>query len=335
MLLDIVNNTAGETLSSASVSEALGSSPAGATALLEEKLPMPANEAGAEHAPQPPIMGESSTEHKGSPRDHVEVSSGCNFAAVSDRGLRHHDNQDSIALSTVEILVSPVDVPPIYIAVICDGVSSCESGASASEIAAQATAASLKSAFTRNPCANPRNELFLAIRKANEAVCAIPCDPNMEKDPPSTTVVAAVVVEGQATIGWVGDSRAYWVDEEDAGVLTRDDSWINAMLDAGYMTEEEAKVNPNQSALYRCLGGELCDDGPNADPSFANFFVRPGTRLILCSDGFWNYAPTPDDVARVARQGPVDDAFKTAKHMVNFAIVGGGHDNISVAVLSL
>ena len=63
--------------------------------------------------------------------------------------------------------------------------------------------------------------------------------------------------------------------------------------------------------------------------------MRPGTRLILCSDGFWNYAPTPVDVAKLVRQTPADDALTTAKHLVNFAIVGGGHDNITVAVLSL
>jgi serine/threonine protein phosphatase PrpC len=269
-----------------------------------------------------------------SPRDHIEVSSGCNFAAVSDRGLRHADNQDAVALSTVEILVSPIDVPPIYIAVVCDGVSSCESGASASAIAAKSVALSLKEAFTRNPASNPRVELRSAILRANEAVCDIPREAATEKDPPSTTVVAAVVQDGAATIGWVGDSRAYWVDETDAGGLTRDDSWINAMLDAGYMTEEEAANSPNQSALYRCLGGEIGDDTPSAEPSFSTLCLRPGMRLILCSDGFWNYAPDPEDVGRVVRQTPSDDAFKTAKHLVNYAIVGGGHDNITVAVLS-
>lgn len=312
MLLDIVNNTAVETTENA-------------VAVLEA-------------APQELAASQTDAPShgvEGSPRDHIEISSGSNFAAVSDRGIRHPDNQDSVAISTVEILVSPVDVPPIYIAVVCDGVSSCESGASASEVAAKSVAASLQAAFTRNPCASVRNEMFNAIRKANEEVCSIPCEPGLKKDPPSTTIVAAVVVEGLATIGWVGDSRAYWVDDEDAGVLTRDDSWINAMLDAGHMTEEEARVNPNQSALYRCLGGELCEDGPDADPRFVNYCMRPGTRLILCSDGFWNYAPTPVDVAKVVRQTPADDAFKTAKHLVNFAIVGGGHDNITVAVLSL
>lgn len=268
-------------------------------------------------------------------RDHIEVTSGCHLAAVSDLGLRHADNQDAVALSTVEILCSPIDVPPIYIAVVCDGVSTCDGGASASAVAARTVAVSLKEAFTRNPAANPRAELRNAIARANDAVCAIPHDPATGMDPASTTVVAAVVQDGVATIGWIGDSRAYWVDEAEAGVLTRDDSWINAMIDAGHMTPEEAKTSPNQSALYRCLGGEIDPDGPSSDPSYATYCMRPGTRLILCSDGFWNYAPLPDEVAKLVRQVPAHNAFKIAKHLVNFAIVGGGHDNITVAVLSL
>lgn len=269
------------------------------------------------------------------PRNHREMSTACNFAAVTDRGIRHTDNQDSVDITAVEVLVSPIDIPPIYIAVVCDGVSSCEGGASASEIASQTICTALKSAYTRNPCANAKLEMQAAIRLAHDAVCALPCQPGSVKDPPSTTVVAAVVQDNNATIAWVGDSRAYWIDEEEAGVLTRDDSWINAMLDAGYMTEEQAKTSPNQSALYRCLGGEPSDDGPDAEPKFATYFMRAGTRLILCSDGFWNYASDPAEVARLVRQTPHDDAFKTAKHLVNFAIVGGGHDNITVAVLSL
>jgi PPM family protein phosphatase len=365
MLLDIVN-TSGETIESAMAPVALAISveaPAPVELVHFAEAPVPVDlerladvpvsvdlepDAPAEGAQSdleafadaPPVdlepLAEALAPDCGaSERDHVEIASAGNFAAVSDRGLRHSDNQDSVSLVTVEILVSPIDIPPVYIAVVCDGVSSCESGASASAVAAQAASDSLKQAYTRNPSANARVELQTAIRRANDAVCAIPCDPGSEKDPPSTTVIAAVVQDGAATIGWVGDSRAYWVDEEDAGVLTRDDSWINAMLDAGYMTEAEALVSPNQSALYRCLGGETCEDGPSADPTFSTYFMRPGTRLILCSDGFWNYARTPADVARVVRQTPHDDALRTAKHLVNFAIVGGGHDNITAAVLSL
>jgi PPM family protein phosphatase len=267
------------------------------------------------------------------PKDHVENWAGCNLAGVSDKGLKHEDNQDAMALATVEILVSPIDVPPIYIAVVCDGVSSSDSGAVASATAAKTVAVMLQRALNRNPDANLRAEMKAAIALASKAVDAIECTPGNEKNPPATTIVAAVVRDSTATIAWIGDSRAYWVGETEEGLLTRDDSWCNAMIDAGRMTEEQALESANQHALFRCLGGESGDNEPPV-PSFTTFCLTAGTRLLLCSDGFWNYAPGPDEVARLVRQTPPDDPLRTAKHLVNYAIVSGGHDNITVTILA-
>ncbi len=269
------------------------------------------------------------------PRNHVEICAAPNFAAVSDKGLKHSDNQDAVALATVEILVSPVDIPPIYVAVVCDGVSSSQSGSVASAAAAKAACAALERTFTRNPDALSRGALHDAICQANRAVYSVEIPAGSEKDPPATTIVAAVVQDGNATIGWIGDSRAYWVTDTEAGLLTRDDSWVNAMIDAGRMTEEESLTHPNLHALYRCLGGETDIDIVPISPTFSTLRMEPGTRLVLCSDGFWNYASGPEDVARVVRQTPIDDPLRTAKHLVNFAIVSGGQDNITVSVLTL
>jgi len=268
-----------------------------------------------------------------SPRDHIEVTADPCFAGVTDRGIEHDDNQDAFELSTIEIMLSIVDVPPIYLGVVCDGVSSSDSGGSASEVAAKAVMTSLNQALTRNPAANVSTVLKTAIQQANKAVFAIPYRADSEEDPPATTVIAAVVEEGKATIAWLGDSRAYWVTDTEAGLLTRDHSWVNAMMDAGRMTQEEALVSPNLHALFSCLGGEVADEAPQANPSVTTFKMSPGTRLILCSDGFWNYADTPEEVAQVVRQTRAGDPLTTAKHLVNFAKVHGGHDNITVVVL--
>lgn len=270
------------------------------------------------------------------PTDHVEICPTSRFAGVSDRGVQHEINEDAIAMSAVEILVSPIDVPPVYIAVVCDGVSSSEAGDSASEVASQAAMKSLNRALTLNPDANARAVLRDGILKASATVCAIPNAPNSIMDPPATTIVAAVVQDSNATIAWIGDSRAYWVTETDCGLLTRDDSWVNAMIDAGRMTEAEAINSPNVHALFKCLGREHPgDSGTAVEPSFVNLRMTPGMRLVLCSDGFWNYAPGAQEVAKLVRHTPLDNPLKTARHLVNFAIVGGGHDNISVVVLAV
>jgi serine/threonine protein phosphatase PrpC len=267
--------------------------------------------------------------------DHVEICLVERFAGVTDRGINKIDNQDSLAMATVEILVSPVDVPPIYIVVLCDGVSSSASGASASDVAAKTALTSLKQAFERNPDTNTETAIRDAIRLANEAVCGIGWNPNGTEDPPATTIVAAVVQNSTAIISWVGDSRAYWLNENESGVLTRDDSWVNAMIDSGRMTEEEALTSPNQHALVRCLGGEANNAIVPTEPSFATLHMPRGTSLVLCSDGFWNYAPTPENVARLVRRTPHGNSLAAARHLINFAIAQGGHDNITVALLAL
>jgi serine/threonine protein phosphatase PrpC len=264
-------------------------------------------------------------------REDVAVIPGVKLAGVSDRGIIHYENQDALALATVDILVSPVDVPPIYIAVVCDGVSSSASSASASAIAAKTVADRVKRTFTRFPDACPRKALREAIGAANRAVYAIERDPEQNVNPPATTVAAAVVHDRQATIAWIGDSRVYWVSEDDAGLLTRDDTWVNYMVDEGRMTEEEAMQSPDRHALIKSLGGE--EEIHDAVASFATFTLEPGMRLVLCTDGFWNYAPTAQNVARLVRHTPSDDPMGTAKHLVNYALANGGHDNITVSVL--
>jgi serine/threonine protein phosphatase PrpC len=264
--------------------------------------------------------------------EQLAASSEIKVAGLSDRGIIHHENQDALALATVDIIVSPVDVPPIYIAVVCDGVSSSASSASASAIAAKTVADRVKRTFTRFPDACPRKALREAIGAANRAVYAIERDAEHEGGPPATTVAAVVVHDRKATIAWIGDSRVYWVSETDAGVLTRDDTWVNYMVDEGRMTEEEALKSPDRHALVRSLGGE--EEAHEAIPSFTTFDLLPGMRLVACSDGFWNYAPTPQNVARLVRHTPSDDPMGTAKHLVNFALAHGGHDNITVAVLA-
>src|SRR6202023_2632909 len=57
-------------------------------------------------------------------------------------------------------------------------------------------------------------------------VCAVPYGQDGIEGPPATTLVAALIGEGKATIGWVGDSRAYFVGDAEAWQLTHDDTWL-------------------------------------------------------------------------------------------------------------
>lgn len=259
-------------------------------------------------------------------RDHIEIVCASNLAAVTDRGKRHAINQDDVVIERVM---------DSQVMIVCDGVSSAQDADTASRLAAMAMRDSLRDSLTAG--AEVRVALGNAVRKAHEAVLTIPYQRDHETlGPPGTTLIAAVVQDQTLTVGWVGDSRAYWVTAGGAELLTRDHSWVNEMVDSGQMTEEKALRSSQAHAITRCIGplnGDEPADVP--EPSVASYPLPPDCQVIVCSDGLWNYVPTPKDLAILVQQSPETDALTLARHLVSFALGSGGRDNITAAVLSL
>lgn len=264
------------------------------------------------------------------PRDHIEVVLAPAFAAVTDRGKRHANNQDDVALSRDDIGGEEASV-----IVVCDGVSSAQEADRASALAAAAARDALRDSLRAGTFGE--NAMAAAMRAAHEAARTIPYRRDHETlGPPGTTIVAAVVVGGTLTVGWVGDSRAYWMGPGEARLLTRDHSWVNEMVDAGEMTEADALRSKQAHAITRCLGplnGDPPDDVPV--PSVVSLTPPPGGLLLVCSDGLWNYAPAPADLAALIRQAPAGDALGLSRRLVEFALAQGGRDNITAAVLGM
>lgn len=260
------------------------------------------------------------------PRDHVEVVLMPTFAGVTDRGKRHACNEDALALAAMS------EESGTAILVICDGVSSAQRADDASDAAAQTACASLREAV-RGSCQDSEAALKAAILAAHEAACAVPTDPNQPKDPPGATLVAAFVRGGMVTLGWLGDSRAYWIGDTAATLLTHDHSWVNAVVDAGEMTEEDALRAPEAHAITRCLG-PLNDGVP--EPAILTVPLAGPGRLLLCTDGLWNYAPGTEQIAGLVRAAGADhDALGVCRSLVEFALSKGGRDNITVAMVSV
>ena len=262
-------------------------------------------------------------------RDHIEIAVNAAFGGVTDRGKRHKQNEDDMALALEDL-----DGKTTHILVVCDGVSSSEHAELASEAASRAALNALAQA-TRDGLANPEAAMRDAIRAANEAVCALPHTADSPKDPPETTLVAALVQNGVATLGWIGDSRAYWFADDIARQLTRDHSWINDVVDAGEMSLAEASIAPGSHAITRCLGIPDADneDGGATEPGIGAFTLPGAGRLLLCSDGLWNYADTPERIADLLQQQPAEaDAVTTSRALVEYANAQGGRDNITVII---
>lgn len=256
-------------------------------------------------------------------RDHFEIDLGSGFAAVTDRGIRHSENQDDVAAASVD---------SFGVIVVCDGVSGSEGAADASDAAAKTACAAIESGLRDDPATDLEALLMDAVAKANDAVLGLDYLKGTPKDPPETTLVAAVLHNRTATIAWVGDSRAYWFDAAAEGQLIRDHSWVNAVVDAGEMTEEEALQSKLAHAIVRCLGGVQADNFEKPQPSITTFELPEGATLLLCSDGLWNYAASAQEIAGLARAQDDENALAKCRRLIDFAISQGGRDNITVAL---
>ncbi|MFY7064545.1 PP2C family protein-serine/threonine phosphatase [Nocardiopsis changdeensis] len=259
-------------------------------------------------------------------RDHVEVRARA-AVGVSDRGLRHRRNEDAMAIRVV-----PDDSPHaagVVCAVVCDGVSSSPRSDEASRITAETGATVLAEQVRRG--VDAREATGVAMTRAAEAVAAIADSPSSA---PACTFVSAVVdpAAGTVTIGWVGDSRAYWLSggpsSSGSALLTRDDSWSEAMVQMGALSREEAMRSANAHALIAWMGadsGEIDAHISTVTPT------GPGT-VLLCSDGLWNYYPEAQALTE-AVPGAGTRPLDAARTYVRLALEGGGKDNITVVVI--
>ncbi len=265
-------------------------------------------------------------------RDHQELEL-TGVAAVSDRGLRHHRNEDAFTAATAE---GPEGAPAV-LAVVCDGVSSSSRPDEASATAVTAAADSLVAALTAGR--EPGQAMREAIGAANRAVTALAHDgtapDGRHSNAPACTYVSAISSGGLVTIGWVGDTRAYWIpdDRESAEPyrLTEDDSWAARMVAAQLMAEAEAYADPRAHAITGWLGA----DAEDLDPHTVSFTPHVPGVLLICTDGLWNYAEAATDLAFVVRADARTEPLATARELVRFAVERGGHDNITVAVLPI
>ncbi|MFI1968213.1 protein phosphatase [Streptomyces cinnamoneus] len=266
-------------------------------------------------------------------RDHMEHES-AGVAAVSDRGLRHHRNEDAFTVSTTDL----PDGPPVVVAVVSDGVSSAARPDEASAAACAAAHDELTTALAGGT--PPREATHHAVVRAAEAVSSLAAtaaearehDRYRQENAPACTIVSAVVTGDLLTVGWVGDSRAYWVPDDRStqpARLTEDDSWAAQMVAAGLMSEAEAYADERAHAITGWLGA----DAYEVEPHTASYHPdRPGV-VIVCTDGLWNYAESAEHMAAIVPPDARSRPLECARRLLAHALDGGGHDNVTVAVL--
>jgi serine/threonine protein phosphatase PrpC len=227
------------------------------------------------------------------------------YAAVSDTGLIRSANQDS------------VHAGPRLLAV-ADGMGGMAAGDLASRIVIESVAPLDREIPDDGLIDALREALDTANGRIREAVAEEPT-----RDGMGTTLTAVLFTGTALALGHVGDSRAYLRREGQLQQMTRDDTFVQMLVDEGVITREQASHHPRRAVVTQALqGGE-------ANPAYT--FMRPtaGDRWLLCSDGLSNVV-SDDTLGETL--GGYPDPLECARRLVDLALRAGGPDNITVVI---
>lgn len=140
-----------------------------------------------------------------------------------------------------------------------------------------------------------------------------------------TTLTAALIMGEQVTLAHVGDSRAYFIHEDQIQLLTQDHTLVHRLVELGQLSEEQAKVYPQRNVVYRAIG-QL---EPFTPDIHTHMFPRHGY-LLVCSDGLWGCV-ADEEMKRIVKQNP--DPSMACHRLVDAANLAGGPDNISAILV--
>lgn len=222
-------------------------------------------------------------------------------AAVSDRGRVRENNEDA------------VHAGPRLIAV-ADGVGGGPSGEIASEIVIRTLAE-----MDTDP---PPQSLAEAVAAANQRLReAIQADPTLEGM--GTTLTAMLAHGDTLELAHIGDSRAYLWRDGKLTQLSRDDTFVQGLVDQGLISSAEARFHPQRSVVTQAMHGAVID------PSYTSVTPRPGDKFLLCSDGLSDYV----DVEAIAETlASIEDLEECARALVDLALAADAPDNVTVVV---
>lgn len=250
--------------------------------------------------------------------------------ALTDTGVVRDSNEDSfLAVDTTSTAGSSLGEIREYpfsdyglALMVSDGMGGAAAGEVASRIA-------VETAFQVMQFENPPEQqqytqkIVAALQEANrkiaEQAAANPAQRGM-----GATATLAGILGRNVFIGQVGDSRAYLIRGRHIQQLTRDQSFVNQLLESGKITEEEAQLHPRRNVILQALGNCVELEVP-----ITSFTGEDGDLLLLCSDGLSGMLHSEEIAATAAEAADIRDA---AEALVSLANRRGGLDNITVVL---
>ncbi len=265
-------------------------------------------------------------------------------AGISDMGLVRTNNEDNIQIAR-DLSVEPMRwinneacllTPYGALLVVADGMG----GMNAGEVASQIAIDTVKEVFSPaslagvnlSSVAEVNAHIAAAVTEADRRIKAT-ATARPETHGMGTTIVIAWLLNGKLHMGWCGDSRAYLYNAA-TGLrrLSKDHSYVQTLVDAGKLTDEQAFDYPQSNIITRCLSDSNAvaeaDVLPNPIP------VADGDIILLCTDGLCGMI-RDNEIEHILRTVPSGDLSGIAKALVDGALAAGGADNVTVALLQV
>ncbi|MGC5331712.1 BofC C-terminal domain-containing protein [Micromonospora sp. DT62] len=227
------------------------------------------------------------------------------YAAHSDRGLIRDGNQDSVYAG------------PRLLAV-ADGMG----GMAAGDVASNIVIGAMAPLDEDVPGDALVDALRSAVGTANQQLRDT-VDANPQLEGMGTTLTATLFSGSKLGMVHIGDSRAYLLRNGEFAQVTKDDTYVQMLVDEGRISAEEASSHPQRSLLTRAL------DGRDIDPEYSVRQVLPGDRYLICSDGLSGVV-SAETIGETMRE--YTDPQQCVERLVQLALRGGGPDNITVII---
>lgn len=240
-----------------------------------------------------------------------------NYHGCTDIGLVRTENQDSYGKFPSEDLNLYNDKGQLFI--VADGMGGHTGGKEASSTAVEV----ISKVFSEKKL-DPPAFLKEAIESANAEINFKAENSEINRKM-GTTCSTLLLKENKGTIGHVGDSRIYKIENSKITQLTMDHTKVNELLKEGILTKEEAKNYPSKSVLSRALGVEK-----NVKIDVFEFELKNGQTFILCSDGLGKVEK--EEILEIVNQNNIKDA---CEKLMGLANERGGKDNVTVQIVKV
>lgn len=241
-------------------------------------------------------------------------------AAQTDIGLVRRSNQDSFG-SDAEL--------GLY--VVCDGMGGAAGGDIASKMAVETFLAVTRQELEKLTTANPeqtRSSMMRAAAAANRAVLSR-ANYDIALRGMGSTLVAARVTAGSATVLNVGDSRAYLFRDGNVTQLTQDHSYVAEQVRRGLMTSAQAERSSLQSVITRAIGADV-----DVSPDLFETDLQPADMLLLTTDGLTRHV-AQHELVEIVRGGAGAPTQQICDRLIQLAKLRGGSDNITCILIRI